>query len=313
MTGRPSITNAELLAPDKPGSVDIAPDARYRPVIEELMNRLHSELDFHQLMDTFVSEVRAVLECSGIEYSQRSNGLYYAGGVTGQHSSHYELRHAGEFLGEISFTRERAFHEHELVMIETMVGGLIRPLHNALKYQQAINFAQRDELTGLMNDSYYHNTIELEIKRAHRYKTPFSLLLIDLDDFRQINENYGRKTGDAVLIEIGERIKRATRGSDIIVRSNGDRFLVFMPNTSTVDASVVAERIRAFVVEESFACRTVEIDLTMSIGVVTVSAEDTRHTLTERVERVMCRAKTLGKNRVHIDTSADNLHERLLA
>ena len=102
-----------------------------------------------------------------------------------------------------------------------MLAGLSLPLRNALRYQQAIKLAQRDELTGLRNGSYYHDVVNLEIERARRYKKPFSLLMFDLDDFEKINDTYGRKAGDVVLLDVARRIEGRARGSDVVYR-NGE-------------------------------------------------------------------------------------------
>ena len=111
----------------------------------------------------------------------------------------------------------------------------------------------------------------------------------------------------------GARIRRASRGSDIVFRGNGDRFLVFLPNSGSADASLVAERIRTCAHAESFKYRTIDIDLTMSIGVVTVSSKDTRFKLAERADRAVFHAKILGKDRVHVDNSADKLAQSVFS
>jgi diguanylate cyclase (GGDEF)-like protein len=273
--------------------------------MQALSNRLHSTLDFNQLIVSFIDEVRRILPCDGIEYRYDTIKLYYTDGVLAQHSCKYGLRYDNGYLGELCFTRQSLFQEHELTIIELIVGGLIPPLHNALRYHQALRFAQRDELTGLRNGSYYHDSLEMEIRRAHRYNTPFSLLLLDLDNFNGINETHGRAAGDAVLVEMAGRIERAARASDIVFRSDGDRFLVFLPNTGAKDAAEVADRIKRLVLSDPCIFRNSEIRLTLSIGVVMVSDTDTRYKLIERADRALFHAKVLGKDRIHVDV----LHE----
>lgn len=310
MTGRPMVTESpqQETVTDTHNCITQEPENSLD--IQYLMNRLHSALDFYQLIGTFIGEVRRVLPCDGIEYRHDRIKLYYIDGQSAQHSCNYELRHIEELLGNIRFTRKTAFHDQELVKIETMVGGLIPPLHNALKYQRALQYAQRDELTGLRNGSYYHDSVEVEIKRAQRYKIPFSLLLLDLDNFHEINEKYSRTAGDAVLVDMARRTERALRDSDIVFRNNADRFLVFLPSTDASAAAAVAEKVQRCVQSESCIYKSFNIDLTLSIGVVTVSPDDTRYKLTDRVDRALFHAKILGKNRIHVEALPESIDRR---
>lgn len=301
MTGRSAVTESSKQETVTDKNNGLSTVSENSPGIQGLMNRLHSALDFHQLIVTFIDEVRRALPCDSIEYRHDRIKLYFNDGLSSQHSCEYELRRDEELLGEIRFTRGSVFQERELAIIEVMVGGLIPPLRNALKYQQAIRFAQRDELTGLRNGSYFHDSVEIEIKRARRYQIPFSLLLIDLDNFRVINETCSRAAGDAVLVEMARRTERAARDSDIVFRNSGDRFLVFLPNTDAIEAAAVAEKLKRSVQAESCNYRNFDIQLTVSIGVVTVSSEDNRYKLTDRVDRALFHAKILGKDRIHVE------------
>lgn len=313
MTGRPPVvTDFDLQEMVTASDSHITPASADPATVTDFMAELHAELDVHLLIDIFSAEVRRSLPCDGIEYRHDGIKLYHTDGSPGQHSCKYQLRHAGELLGEVSFTREQAFYEHELATIEIMVGGLILPLRNALKFMHAVYYAHRDELTGLRNSSYYHDHVETEIRRSQRYKIPFSLLLIDLDDFRQINESCGREAGDTVLVEMARRLVRTARSSDIVFRNSGDRFLVFLPNTGSDEASVVAERIKRSVLTETFIYANTDIRLTLSIGVATVSPQDTRYRLTDRADSALSHAKLLGKDRIHVQASPETIHEGLI-
>jgi diguanylate cyclase (GGDEF)-like protein len=308
MTGRSTATDL-VIKQDVAGTCNVTSTyANERHAILALINRLHLSLDIQQLIVSFIGEVRHTLPCDGIEYRHDETKLYYIDGAMAQHSCRYGIRHIKEFLGEIIFTREYAFQEHELYTIETIVSGLIQPLRNALRYQQAMHFSQKDELTGLRSGSYCHDSIEMEIRRAHRYEIPFSLLLLDLDRFREINEKYGRYAGDTILVEIAKRSEQAVRNSDIVFRYSGDRFLVFLPNTTASEASVLAKRFKQHVQLKTFLFMDYEIQLTLSIGIVTVSQIDTRDNLIDRMNKALLNAKLRGKDRIHLDA----LHECVL-
>ena len=294
--------------PQRP--VTAAADAdrdRLQRELERLVNRLEEALDFHQLLDTFIANVRRVVPCDGIEYEHDEVNLYLLDGELMDYACHYNLSYQAQALGQIRFSRGHAFSEDEQVAIETMLSGLVMPLHNALRYQQAIRVAQRDELTGLRNSSYYHDNIGLEIERARRYRVPFSLILLDVDNFRQINDRHGRSTGDAVLMQLAGRIEAQARSSDIVFRNGGDAFLVFLPNTRREQALLVAERIKRQLAASRCEVEGEHIACTVSAGVVTVAAGDTPYKLNNRADRALFHAKILGKNRVHAETAPENL------
>ncbi len=273
----------------------------------DLANRLHTTLDIHHLLDSFINEIRKALPCDGIEYRESSVQLEIIDGVLSEHRCYYDIDTAKENLGNISFTREKAFRQDEIDILENMLAGLVLPLRNALCYQRAIRFAQRDELTGLRNCSYYYDNVELEILRAQRYKTPFSMLMIDLDDFNDVNNLYSYRAGDSILIELAKRLEKEARGSDIVFRTGGDEYLVFLPNTAREEAMNVAERIRAKINYDACVYEDRMINITLSIGVVTVLPDDTVFKLIDRGEKALFHAKILGKNRVHTEPVTDSV------
>ena len=254
--------------------------------------------DINQLLDIFIADIRKMMPCDGIEYSEDTLGLYYVDGVLSQHRCNYTIRLGDQTLGKICFSRQEQYLESDLAMIENLVAGLVRPLRNALQYEQAIRFALRDELTGLKNGIAYYDNIAVEIERARRYKAPFSLLLINLDDFSEINQAHGQDAGDAVLVEMAGRLEKYARKSDIIFRKGGDEFLVFLPNTGNDAARVVAERIKNSVLSAPCIVGSIEILFTMSIGVVSVLPNDSAFTLIDRADKALYHAKILGKNRI---------------
>jgi len=272
----------------------------------EFNNRLHEFLDFYQLFDTFINELRATVACDSIEYEDESTPTSLVNGNTGRHHCEYALKYDGLSLGSIKITRDTKFSGNELDLIEVMLAGLSLPLRNALRYQQAIRLAQRDELTGLRNGSYYHDIVNLEIVRARRYKKPFSLLMFDLDDFEKINGTYGRKAGDAVLHDVARRIEAKARGSDVVYRNGGDEFLVFLPNTEKAEAMIVAQRIKDAVLKSACAYDNNDIFFTLSAGVVTVTHGDTADKLIDRADKAIFHAKILGKDRIYFDATTEN-------
>ena len=266
-----------------------------------LMSRLHEALDFYQLFDTFIEEFRTTVSCDSIEYNDETTQTSITNGNSGRQHCDYVLTIDEQSVGNISITRDTVFSETEVETIEVMLAGLVLPLRNALRYKQAIRSAQRDELTGLRNSSYYHDFVDLEIKRAQRYNKPFSLLLFDIDNFEKINQLYSRRVGDAVLVEVARRIERKARSSDIVYRNGGDEYLVFLPNTDKLKAIEAAMRIKDYVMADNCTYKDDDISFSISAGVVTVRDGDAACKLMDRASKSLFHAKILGKDRVYAE------------
>ncbi|MFV3406146.1 diguanylate cyclase domain-containing protein [Pseudomonas sp. NY15463] len=155
--------------------------------------------------------------------------------------------------------------------------------------------AERDPLTRTANRYHLENTLQQACERARRFREPLALIVMDLDDFKPINDVHGHARGDAVLIEVTERVRQCLREHDLLARWGGDEFVVVLPCTSLADAREAAQRIRqALATLESVGdCR-----LSMSYGVVQWRAGESQQGLLARADQALYRAKAAGKNTV---------------
>lgn len=265
--------------------------------------------DVYQLLDTFITELRNVLPCDGVEYNEDNLGLYFMDGVLGHHRCEYKITLGDQLLGDICFFRENKFQDSELITIENLLAGLVQPLRNSLHFQGAVSHAIRDDLTGLRNSTAYYDNIAYEIERSRRYKIPFSLLLLNLDNFMELNNRYGRDAGNKVLIEVASRLENQARSSDIIFRKDGDEFLVFLSNTTLSAAITAAERIKEAVLSGPYLFHKNEIHFTMSIGVVTVLPNDSACKLIDRADKALYHAKVLGKDRIQAEPRIEHVFQ----
>ncbi|MDO8827574.1 GGDEF domain-containing protein [Methylophaga sp.] len=166
--------------------------------------------------------------------------------------------------------------------------------------------AHTDALTGVMNRRGLIDHLTAEIDRAVRYQHNLSLLMVDLDHFKLINDEYGHLTGDAVLIESATILSYAIRNTDVLGRYGGEEFLLLLPETNIEDARLLAERIRADFEQHRF-CQDdgVEISLTCSIGVADLQPDQTQVSLLQSVDRMLYSAKNAGRNRVVVNQNSD--------
>ena len=178
---------------------------------------------------------------------------------------------------------------------------------NACQYQGARELIYTDDLTGLYNHRYLHIAIEQEINRSERYGLEFSLAFIDLDLFKNINDEHGHMAGSAVLRQVGEILRECVRDADTLFRYGGDEFTALLVETDTRGAKIVAERIRAEVEAFSFSTGQGKTGrLTATVGHATYPIHAT--TKNEMID-LADKAMYLGKSDRNITKSASEVHK----
>lgn len=166
--------------------------------------------------------------------------------------------------------------------------------------------AFRDALTGLFNRRYVFGIFEKELNRYKRYGDHFSLILIDADRFKRVNDKHGHCGGDAALKTIADACTRAVRDSDIVGRFGGEEFIVLLPHTSASEAATVAERIRRAVLNCELVWEGRRIDLSLSLGVAEVGpGADTFNDLLRAADQALYAAKSRGRNQTVVAGSSD--------
>lgn len=155
-----------------------------------------------------------------------------------------------------------------------------------------------DELTGLFNRRHYDAQISDEMLRARRYGSRLSILMIDIDLFKQINDTYGHRSGDIALQTLAGVIKSRIRNTDSAYRLGGEEFMVIAPETDEEQVLIAAERLRKAVSDIVIETEYGSFSFTISLGVTTFNREDTYHTLNERADIALYKSKDAGRNRV---------------
>ncbi|HEY0892218.1 MAG TPA: GGDEF domain-containing protein, partial [Cellvibrio sp.] len=202
------------------------------------------------------------------------------------------------YLGEIIFSRSKRFAEAELITLEFLLSSLIYPLRNAIRYQTAMRLALLDPLTLLGNRAALDTALRRELQMAERHQHELSLLMVDVDFFKKINDEYGHHRGDLVLCEIAKGIQSACRGSDITFRYGGEEFVVVLGKTDAERAKIIAERIRQQIAESHIKYNGKTIGTTVSIGIATRHSNEKEHIndLFERADKALYIAKNSGRN-----------------
>lgn len=206
----------------------------------------------------------------------------------------------------VQSTRAAAFRTDHQRLLESLALQIAGALQNAHLYE----LAMVDGLTGLFMRRYFDARIEEEIERSKRYGTPFSVVMMDVDDFKKLNDEHGHLMGDRVLRSIAHVIKSQMRGVDTAARYGGEEIALILPRTEMVAAYNVGERIRAAIAEQRVTTDSEPpkvLGVTASFGIASYpeSRAKSGEDLVRRADRALYRAKQTGKNRVELFWSDD--------
>jgi diguanylate cyclase (GGDEF)-like protein/putative nucleotidyltransferase with HDIG domain len=196
--------------------------------------------------------------------------------------------------------KPNAYSHRQIRLLEQVALQIATPIENAQLYARAEQRSRIDELTGLFNRRHFEERLKEEIGRHSRYGHVFSLLLLDLDNFKTYNDIYGHPAGDILLSQIGKIIKGSVRSADQAFRYGGDEFAVILPQAAMDDAYVVAERVRVQIAREM---EEKDVAVTCSIGVATYPADGViSGELVTVADTALYYAKRTGGNRVYLSS-----------
>ena len=185
----------------------------------------------------------------------------------------------------------------QISLVEVMCNQASTSIANAKMHAEIERLATTDGLTGLNNHRIFQQKLTEELKRSERHKAPLSLLLIDIDYFKKVNDTYGHPVGDLVLKGVSKILQHEIRDIDIAARYGGEEFVVILPGTDSISARNIAERLRKEIMAETFTSGGRNLKVTVSIGIATVPAEArTKEELIEKTDQALYHAKHNGRN-----------------
>ncbi len=190
------------------------------------------------------------------------------------------------------------FDEQDLVTLRTFAGQAAVAVENVLLHEDAKRLSLTDPLTGLSNYRYLRESLRREVQRAGRFGRPLSVLTIDVDRFKEINDSYGHGAGDTVLIEVARRMRRVIRDVDAAFRHGGEEFVILLPETEAKGAATAAQHLRAAVAESPVRLDAdVSLPLTVSVGIAVYPEHgDTDEAVLEAAEDALYAAKAAGRD-----------------
>ncbi|TNI87835.1 sensor domain-containing diguanylate cyclase [Aeromonas sobria] len=213
------------------------------------------------------------------------------GSVARMIGAHHNI-HASKLLLD-----QLELRNHSLAqLVAERTAELVR-LNEALqqKVEENRQLAETDALTGAASRYRLERALQLECERARRFHQPFTVIAMDVDNFKQINDSYGHHIGDQTLINVVARVRSHIREIDLLARWGGDEFMVLLPNTGREDALVVASKLQAWMAIDPICPHG---PTTMSFGLAEYQPDEQKESLMVRADRALYQAKQLGKNQI---------------
>lgn len=283
-----------------PQSVDDGPAAVSDAVKLRVASALQCSLHVRDVITTFARESRRLVRGVGVRYRHRAERCEVAEGPGGLHRYSYELKLVGNNLGELTFSHASGLTEADLSVLEVLLCTLIYPLRNALQYERALRIALKDPLTGVNNRASMNDHLNHHVSLARRQNMPLSVLMLDIDHFKSVNDRFGHIVGDIVLTEVARAIVRCGRNSDGVFRYGGEEFVVVLPGTDRDGAELLADRVRVAIAELEVEALPADAAISASIGVAHLAPGEKQSELLTRADEALLAAKRAGRDRVRV-------------
>jgi diguanylate cyclase (GGDEF)-like protein len=257
---------------------------------------LQTSLELDDVIGLFDKEINKILPYDSLHYQHQGVHCDISTANRSHHSCNYRLEMNNVWLGELTLTRRTKFSDTDLQLLEDLLCKLIYPVRNCLLFRQAQNAALEDKLTGLNNRGAFDTCLKREIDFAHRQHMPMSLIVLDIDNFKIINDTHGHSSGDSALRLLAKSITETMRASDIAFRYGGEEFSLILSNTDSKSAHLLAERLR--IAASSLICSDGKLNygFSISLGVAQLNRGEQGSSLFDRADHALYQAKKSGRN-----------------
>ena len=284
---------------DKPGKQSFNHELEHQSRLDLAMS-LQMSLDIDWVINKFMEHIHSYFLFDGFTYvcAEPETEITYA--RQKGHSCSYNLKIEDASLGALNLFRGRKFTESELVLLENLLTLLIYPLRNAIQFKKASLLAHCDALTGAKNRTTFDESLDREISLAQRYGQGFTMLVIDIDHFKRINDHFGHSSGDEVLKSVAQTLQESIRTTDMLFRYGGEEFVIFLSNSDCAQSCHIADRILDSVRNINIQLNGQCLELSVSIGLACLDVQDSAKTLFDRADAAMYKAKNEGRDQIKV-------------
>ncbi|WP_206483944.1 GGDEF domain-containing protein [Thalassotalea sp. G2M2-11] len=262
-----------------------------------LMEQLQTSLDVNVLLNIFAMEVAKYVEFSGLYFKSVNISAAVRGSKSARKERRYELKINHQYIGTLTYALNSPISITNHKIIKKLHQLLVYPLNNAIKYQQAMQLAMQDALTGLSNRRYFDQQIKRAMHHANRQHTKVGIIVCDLNKFKEVNDCYGHSVGDQVLLKFARALETSVRDSDSIFRFGGDEFAILVEDASEDSLNIIEARINHAVGQCSLLSK---YGVGFSLGKTFMNRADNEQSFFERADQLLYKNKLQHHNTLNI-------------
>lgn len=258
-----------------------------------LVEQLQRTLEIDQMIEIFSMQAAKVVRFCGLSFQFGSESIAIRGSSAGKHRLSFNLSIEGTILGQLTYSLNEALNKTDVYRLEKLHQQLLYPLRNAIEFHRVKKLALKDAMTGLSNRGHFDTSLHQSMLYAKRKHSTFALMVLDLDEFKQVNDTYGHQSGDTVIKAFADIIKRSIRGDDNAFRIGGDEFAIIASGHEAGEASIIAARIQHNVANCPIM---LQYGVSTSIGFTLFEQDDSSASLYTRADKALYNAKEFGRN-----------------
>jgi diguanylate cyclase (GGDEF)-like protein len=255
-----------------------------------LLEQLQTTLDLDKILNIFSMEAAKFVDFSGLQFKSEHTEIAIRGSRKAKSEKSFELKINNQFIGVLTYQINSPISLTSHKILKELHQYLIYPLKNALSYQQALQLAMQDSLTGLGNRRYFDEQLKRAMHQAKRQKTKIGLMVCDLNKFKAINDTFGHPFGDKVLQHFSNALKMSVRDSDSVFRFGGDEFVILVEDACEQSLSIIEQRI-----EKAISLNPLlnKYQISCGIGMSYMTKQDTEASFFERADQALYQNKTI--------------------
>lgn len=255
--------------------------------------KLLTTIDLPKLSELYFQQLQNTLPLSALKIQFEDSRVGFGQNLQSSHVKTLNCMQMGTVVAKMDYSLTQPLSIRDWQILQQMHVNFCNPFKNALEHHKIKQFAMKDFLTSLGNRASYDETMIRLASHADRSHLPFSLLVLDMDNFKQVNDAHGHQVGDKVLVACADTILHSLRESDFAFRFGGDEFCCLLPDADNHTSHLIAERIRSAIESQPLLQQH---QISCSIGSATYQADDSQIGIFSRADEALYAAKQAGKN-----------------
>lgn len=249
-----------------------------------LLEQLQTTLDVKEMIDIFATEVAKYIDFSGIYFKHADVSATARGSRQAKAERQFELKINDQYFALLTYTLNMPISIQNYKILTELHQLLIKPLHNAVKYHQAMQLAMQDSLTKLGNRRSFDESIQRAMAQATRRHARVGLILSDLNKFKAINDTFGHAIGDNVLVQFSIALRKSVRNADTVFRFGGDEFAIIVVDASEQSLVAIEHRIYHAMAQDALLTK---YNVTSSLGLTFMNKADSASSFFKRADKAL--------------------------